>query len=678
MAEDTPSQEPRTLGFTAEVRQLLDLVIHSLYSDREIFLRELISNASDALDRARFLTLSRPELRAAEGEPQITITADAEAGTLTITDNGIGLTAEEAVEHLGTIARSGTKAFAQAMEEDEREEKVDASTLIGQFGVGFYSALMVAERVEVRSLSGEPEAEAILWSCDGSTDYHIGPGERETRGTDVVLHLREDAKEYLEADRLQEVVQRHSRYVGYPIYVGEEQVNEPKALWTRDPSELEDDDYKGFYKQLTGDWADPATWAHIRADVPMQYRALLFIPSQAPMDLNYVDGKRVMKLYARRVLIDEEARKLLPDYLRFVRGVVDSEDIQLNVSREMVQKTPLFDKLGKQLTGKVLRHLRDLAKKDPEEYTALWRDFGTVLKEGLHSDADQRKRLLELARFYSTRANDDSLVSLQEYVEAMPEGQDTIWFLTGPDLATARRSPHLEAFKKKGWEVLLMVDPVDEWVVQSIHAFEETPLKSVARGELELDEEEEAKELDEDFIGWLNGLLAGEVKEVRASNRLTNSASVLVDDEWGLSGNMQRILASVQKGMPPSMRILEVNPSHPMVEALANLHAQGRASEAEPLGRLLLDQAQLAEGVVSDPGKLLERMRALGNMAARGLGLELPEAPAADAAPGVDDIVNQVLAEAEEADAVEASADESAAQGEPEREEVVAELVDEG
>ncbi|MCB9743559.1 MAG: molecular chaperone HtpG, partial [Alphaproteobacteria bacterium] len=411
-----------------------------------------------------------------------------------------------AIEHLGTIARSGTKAFAQAMAEDNEkaEEKVDASTLIGQFGVGFYSALMVAERVEVRSLSGEPEAEAILWTCDGSTDYHVGPGDRETRGTDIVLHLREDAKEYLEADRIQEVVQRHSRYVGYPIFVGEEQVNEPKALWTRSPSEVEDDEYKEFYKQLTGDWAEPATWAHIRADVPMQYKALLFVPSQAPMDLNYVDGKRVMKLYARRVLIDGEARKLLPDYLRFVRGVVDSEDIQLNVSREMVQKTPLFEKLGKQLTGKVLRHLRDLAKKDPEEYIALWRDFGAVLKEGLHSDDDQRKRLLELARFHSTRFNDDGLVSLKEYVEAMPEGQDTIWYLTGPDMATVRRSPHLEAFKKKGWEVLLMIDPVDEWVVQSVHAFEETALKSVSRGELEMDEEEDARELDEGFIGWLN------------------------------------------------------------------------------------------------------------------------------------------------------------------------------
>ena len=614
---DTPSQESQSFGFDAEVRQLLDLVIHSLYSDREIFLRELISNASDALDRARLSGLSRSDLRPAEGEPGISLSLDEAAGTLTISDNGIGLTGEQARKALGTIAHSGTKAFAQAIRE---QGQGDVSRLIGQFGVGFYSALMVADHVEVRSLSAEPDAEPIVWACDGSTTYTLRAGDRATRGTDIVLKLREDCREYLDEGKIRDIVRKHSEFVPYPIHLGEDQLNQPRALWTRPASEISEDEYKSFYKHLSGDWADPALWMHVSADAPIQYRALLYLPTHPPYDMNYVDGRRVVRLYAKRVLIEEEARKLLPDYLRFVRGVVDSEDLQLNVSRELVQKTPLVEKIRKQVTTRLLKRLGEHAKDHAEDYKGFWRDFGAVLKEGLHSDSDNRDKLLELARFNTTQCADkDGLRSLAEYVESMVEGQDAIWYLTAPDWETASRSPHLEAFRKRGWEVLLLTDPIDEWAVQAVTNYKDKPLKSVARGDLDLEKDE--VKLDEGLSGWLNGLLGGEVKEVRTSGRLTDSPSVLVDDPHGISANMERLLRSMQKDMPPTQRILEVNPAHPWVKALERLHTDGRDGEAEPLARLLLDQAQLSEGTVKDPVALVQRLRALGDLAAKGLGV---------------------------------------------------------
>ena len=614
---DAPHQESESFGFDAEVRQLLDLVIHSLYSDKEIFLRELISNASDALDRARLMSLSNSELRPAEGEPGIRLSVDEAAGTLTITDNGIGLSAEQAKKALGTIAHSGTKAFAQAVRE---KGQGDASRLIGQFGVGFYSALMVADHVEVHSLGGDPEATPIVWSCDGSTTYTLRAGDRSTRGTDIVLKLREDCREYLDEGRIRDIVRKHSEFVPYPIRMGEDQLNEPQALWTRAASEIGEDEYKSFYKHLSGDWAEPALWMHVSADAPIQYRALMYLPTHPPYDMNYMDGRRIVRLYAKRVLIDDEARKLLPDYLRFVRGVVDSEDLQLNVSRELVQKTPVVEKIRKQLTSRLLKRLGEYAKDNAEDYKSFWRDFGPVLKEGLHSDSDNREKLLDLARFNTTRSEDKSgLRSLAEIVESMPEGQDAIWYLTGPDWETTSRSPHLEAFRKRGWEVILLTDPIDEWAVQSVTNYKDKPLKSVARGDLDLEKDEQ--KLDEGLNGWLNGLLGGEVKEVRSSGRLTDSPSVLVDDPHGLSANMERLLRSMQKDMPPTQRILEVNPAHPWVKALERLHTDGRDGEAEPLARLLLDQAQLSEGTVKDPVGLVTRLRTLGDLAAKGLGV---------------------------------------------------------
>ena len=604
-------------NFDAEVRQLLDLVIHSLYSDREVFLRELISNASDALDRARMAGLENPDLRPASGEPGIDIHIDPVDSTITISDNGIGLTSDQAVKALGTIAHSGTKAFAKALAEGAEHN------LIGQFGVGFYAALMVADHVTVHSLSGDPAAEAITWSCDGSTEYTLGAGTRETRGTDVVLKLREDCYDFLDADTLGSIVKRYSEFVSYPIRIAEEQVNEPKALWTRKPQDIEDGEYIEFYKQSCGDWADPATHIHVHADAPVQYKALLFVPAMVPQDLNYSDGRRPLKLYARRVLIVEEARELLPDYLRFVRGVVDSEDIQLNVSRELIQQDRTVKELREQLVNRVLRHLKKLAKKDREEFEKIWSDYGAVMKEGFSrrpgDTHDVTDKLTELALFRSTSAG---WTTLAEYLERMPEGQDTIWFLTAPDPQTAARSPHLEGFAKKGWEVLLLTDPVDEWVVQTVQNFEGKTLKAVSRGELDLDEEEVENDdavLDEDLVSWLKETLSGSVKDVRISSRLTDSPSVLVDDEHGVSANMQRIMSAMNPGMPMARRVLEINPGHDLVRALGALHQRGRKTEARPLAFLLVDQAQLTEGFMDDPGSLVERLQALSKLAAAGL-----------------------------------------------------------
>ncbi len=610
--------DTQTYGFEAEVRQLLDLVIHSLYSQREVFLRELISNSSDALDRLRVLGLSREDLRTSESEPGITLKLDSEARTLTITDNGIGLTAEEARDHLGTIARSGTKAFVQALE-DAKETTGDG--LIGQFGVGFYSALMVADHLVVESLSALPDSEPVRWTCDGSTTYTLGEGTRSERGTDVILTLREDADEFLDFDRLRSIVRKHSEFIRYGIVLDDKQVNEPSALWTRDPKEITEDEYQAFYRHVTGDWGEPAAWLHVRADAPLQYNTVLFFPSRAPHDLNYPDGKRPLKLYARRVLIEDEAKFLLPEYLRFVRGVVDTEDLELNVSREMVQQTGVVKVLNNQLTSRVLKRLKELANKDSETWLQLWSEYGQVLKEGIHSDPDRRDKLVELARFHSTRG--DEWVSLAEVIEAQADSDDTIWYLTGPDLETVKRSPHLEAFTRKGIEVLLLTDVVDEWVVQAIGSYKDKPLKSVARGELDLDDTPEP-ELTEGLVGWIGEVLGDEVKEVRASKRLTNSPSVLVDAQGAMGANMERILEQLGQDFPTSSRILEVNPNHPQVQALARLHDIGEKARAEPLARLLLDQALLLEGKVVDPAGLVDRIQALGTLAAGALGVETP------------------------------------------------------
>ncbi|MSQ00814.1 MAG: molecular chaperone HtpG [Myxococcales bacterium] len=604
-----------TLPFQAEVRQLLDLVVHSLYSDRDIFLRELVSNASDALDRARLLALTQTDLLAAEGEPRIELSVDRDRGTITVRDNGIGLTRTQTVEHLGTIARSGTKDFAKAI----REKGNSAEGLIGQFGVGFYASFMVAHKVEVHTLSAEPGAEPVLWTSDGGGEFILEPGSRDTRGTAVTLHLRSDSTEYLDTWKLKDIVKRHSAFVAFPILMDGDKLNEQQALWTRDPAEVTDEEYKGFYKQALHEWQEPAAWLHFRAEAPLEYQAILFFPTERPFDLDYPEGKRGVRLYQRRVLIQESSEQFLPRYLRFVKGVIDAPEVSLNVSREILQQTPVLRSIRTQVVKRVLRRLKELGRDDVVGYTRFWESFGSTLKEGVAEDRDNVEGITPLLRFRSTAG--DEWRDLATAKAEMKEGQKELWYLAGTDLGRMRVSPQLEAFRRKGWEVLLFCDPVDEWVAMNLTEFDGVALKSVARGELESDDDpiaEEARKHTEPFAAWVKELLGDSVVGVRPSRRLTDSPSVLVD-EGHVSSNMERILRSTrQAGAPKATRVLEINPEHVLVKRLVVLHGEGNTADAEPLARLLLDYAQLAEGHVEDVAGLTARLSALMLRAAGG------------------------------------------------------------
>ncbi len=602
------TEHAETHTFETETRKILDLVVKSLYSDRAVFLRELVSNASDALDRARYAALQRDDLREPDGELRIELVVDEDARTLTVRDNGIGMTRDQAVKQLGTIAHSGTKAFLQAAEDGEGVEG-----LIGQFGVGFYAAFMVSDRIVVESLSAEPGAEPVRWETTCDDSFTVAPGARETRGTDIVLHLKEDEAEFLQGWRIQELVRRYSDFVSFPIMQGDDQLNRGKALWTQAPSEISDEDYADFYKHVSGDWADPLTRVHFSSDAPMQFHALLFVPGSRPMDMDMPEGRVGVRLYSKRVMILEEARDLLPRYLRFLRGVVESDDLDLNVSRELLQQTPQASSLRKHVVKRVLRKLDELARTEPEDFLQLWESFGTALKEGVHEDAANRERLAKLLRYPTTAG--EELRSLQQVVDAMPEDQEAIWYFTGLELERMKQSPLLERFRKKGHEVILMDDPVDEWVVLHLQEFAGKELKSVARGEVDEPEQEDdpiaqaAKEQAKPLLEHLTGLLEGEVKAVRASGRLTDSPSVLVDDEAGLGSNLEKILRSANREVPASQRVLEINAEHPIVKNLARMKEQGRDALVEPLAWLLLDHARLAEGEIKDPAAMVSRLQ---------------------------------------------------------------------
>lgn len=624
-------------GFKAEVQQLLELMIHSVYSDREVFLRELVSNAADALDKARFLALTRPELLGVEGDAGIRVTVDDEAKTITIEDDGIGLTEEEAIENLGTIAKSGTKAFLEKMKQGEGDDSSSPS-LIGQFGLGFYSAFMVADRVTVESRSAEPDAGGIRWTSEGKGTFELEPIERDARGTAITLHLREDSEDFADAAKLRNIVRKHSNFLAWPIFVDDEQANSGKALWMEQPSQVGDAEANQFYKTIAMDWRDPALRVHLSVDSPFQYHALLFVPAERPYDLFNPEAPRGPRLYAKRVLIEEHARELLPDWLRFVRGVVDSEDISLNVSREMVQKTAVVQRIKKALTKRILKDLGRFAKADPPEapeidpdseelpppppatYETVWRAFGALLKEGYYHDkAAWGDQLLPLFRFNALSHDDENgLMSLEEYKEAMPEGQDTIWFITAESRQAALASPHLEGFKKKGWDVLLLTETVDEWFVNALEEFDGVSFKSVARGELDLDDEDDADKADlSGLTPFMHQVLGDAVAGVRESSRLTDSACVLVDDESGISSNMERILrAANQDVFAGAKRILEVNPRHPLIKSLAKLHASEKTEDAGTFTRLLLDDAMLLEGSVRDPAAMGRRLQDLLTRAA--------------------------------------------------------------
>jgi molecular chaperone HtpG len=616
--------QKQTLGFQAEVRQLLKLMIHSLYSHREIFLRELISNASDANDRLRFQAIADPQLHADGSELKIWVEHDANARTLTIRDNGIGMTREEAVEHLGTIAKSGTSEFFKALSGDQQKD----SQLIGQFGVGFYSAFIVADRVEVLTRKAGTGAESgTRWESSADGEFTVETVEAPERGTSVTLHLKEDAKEFADAYRLRSLIRRYSDHISFPVLMrkeGEasvdyETVNQAKALWTRPRADVTEDEYKQFYQHIAHDFNDPLIWSHNKVEGKREYTSLLYIPGAAPFDLWQKDAARGLKLYVRRVFIMDNAEQFLPLYLRFVKGVIDSSDLPLNVSRELLQQDAEVDAIRSGLARRVLDMIAKLATDEPEKYRKFWKEFGAVLKEGLAEDPSNRDKILPLLRFASTHdAENEPKASLKEYVERMKPGQERIYYRIGESLDAARASPYLEQLKERGIEVLLMSERIDEWVMGQVHEFEGKRFKDVARGDLELgplETEEDKKRKDED-LKESKGLLkrvkdaVGErVSEVKVGTRLKDSPACLVLGEHDLGASMRRIFEAQGQKMPSAKPVLELNVTHPIVKYLDQMQSEDDFAE---LSLLLFDQAALAEGgQLGNPSEYVGRLNRL-------------------------------------------------------------------
>ena len=614
-----------TRSFQAEVSRLLEIVAHSLYSEKEIFLRELISNASDACDRLRYAALTEPALAEGDANYRVLLTPDKKARTLTIADNGIGMNRDELIENLGTIARSGTAAFMSQLSGDARKDM----SLIGQFGVGFYSAFMVAERVEVLSRKAG-EAEGWRWVSDGKGEFSIEPCSEATRGAAIVVHLREGEDEYLDPSRLRRIVHTYSDHIGLPIMLDEggkeETINSASALWTRPRSEITPEQYKEFYHHVGHSFDDPWLTLHNKAEGVLEYTNLLFVPTTKPFDLFDPERKSRVKLYVRRVFITDEGTELLPAYLRFLRGIVDSEDLPLNISREMLQSNPMVARIRQQLTRRVLGELDKKAAEAPEEYAKFWENFGGVLKEGLYEDRDQRDALLGLARFHSSTR--DSLVSLDEYIEKMRPGQDAIFTITGDNIEVVKRSPQLEGFRARNVEVLLLTDPIDEFWVPAIRSYKEKSFKSATRGGVELDkiaapeEEKHEKPVPSAKLASLIAIfklaLGDAVKDVRSSDRLTDSAVCLVADEGDMDMHFERLLKQHRQLDTTAKRILELNPRHKLIERLAATVGQSGASDQlSEFAWLLLDQARIVEGEqLPDP---LAFARRLAELLGRGL-----------------------------------------------------------
>jgi len=618
-----PETPKETLAFQAEVRELLKLMIHSLYSHREIFLRELISNASDANDKLRFESLSKPELLAGDTELAVWIEADKDKGTLSIRDNGIGMSREEATSHLGTIARSGTAEFFKKLSGDQQQD----SKLIGQFGVGFYSAFIVAERVEVLTRrAGLPAGEGVRWASSADGEFTVETVERAERGTTVVLHLKEDAKEFLDAWHLRSLVRRYSDHIAFPVRMpkeGEatleyEAVNRGTALWARPKSEIKDEEYVEFYRYLTHGQGEPLSWSHNRVEGKREYTSLIYIPSDAPFDLWQRDGARGLKLYVRRVFIMDDAEQFLPLYLRFVKGVLDSADLPLNVSRELLQADSEVEAMRGALTRRVLEMLAKLARDDAAKYQGFWREFGAVLKEGLAEDHSNRDKLLPLLRFASTTTGDEETVSLAEYVARMQTGQDKIYFVVGESLAAARSHPAIESLRARNVEVLLLGRRIDAWVMDHLQDFEVKKFRDATRGDLELGalasaaEKEKVEELlkeSKPLLKRVKDSLGERVSEVRVSTRLKDSAAVLVAGEHDMSAPLRRALEAAGQAAPPSKPVLELNVDHHLVKYLEK---RENTDEFSDLALVLFEQATLAEGAqLPDPGAFVQRLNKL-------------------------------------------------------------------
>ena len=624
-ASKPAGKQAETLNFQAEMSRLLDIVAHSLYSEKDIFLRELISNASDACDRRRHDALTRPELAVAGGDYRIAIAIDTKARTLSVSDNGIGMNRDELVANLGTIARSGTAAFAASLTGDSRKD----SSLIGQFGVGFYSAFMVADRVEVLTRRAG-EDDAWRWTSDGKGSFTVEPAARDAHGSTVIVHLRGDDDSFLGRERLGGIVRRYSDHIPFPITLAEdggepEQANLGAALWTRPKSDVTAEQYAEFYHHVAHAMDEPRSVLHFHAEGVIDYRALLFVPGARPFDLFQPERQSRVKLYVRRVFITDHETGLVPSWLRFLRGVVDSEDLPLNVSREMLQDNPVTAKIRAGIVKRTLDELERQAKDDAPAYNAFWTDFGAVLKEGIYEGATERDRLIGLSRFRSTAG--DGLTSLADYVGRMKEGQDAIWYIGGDDAAALARSPQIEAFRAKGVEVLLLTDPVDDFWIPMVGTHDGKPFKSVTRGGADLSKIKGGDDKAEDQpaatdLGPLTAAmklaLGEQVKDVRGSGRLTDSAVCLVAGDHDMDIHLERILRAHKQIDKAAARILEINPKHPLIRSLANTaKADAKAAVLNDAAHLLLDQARILEGEpVADPAEFARRMT---RMMAQGL-----------------------------------------------------------
>jgi len=624
----TASKE--TLGFKTEVKQLLHLMIHSLYSNKEIFLRELVSNASDACDKLRFQALSNGDLYENDSELKVDITFDKDAGTLTIADNGIGMTRDDVVNHLGTIAKSGTAEFLSQLSGDQKKD----SQLIGQFGVGFYSAFIVADKVTVETRrAGADASDGVRWESEGEGEFSLEVIDLPARGTRITLHLKEGEQEFADTFRLENLIRKYSDHIAIPVFVqkdaeenedGEEAtsneaVNQAQAMWTRPKSDLSDEDYTEFYKHVSHDWNEPLTWMHNRVEGKLDYTSLLYIPSKAPFDLWNREATRGLKLYVQRVFIMDDAEQFLPTYLRFVKGVLDSNDLSLNVSREILQQDKQVDSLRSALVKRVLDTLEKLAKKDAEKYQTFWEAFGEVLKEGPAEDFANREKIAGLFRFATTQSDDATQnVGLSDYVSRMRDGQKKIYYITGDSYESAAASPHLEYFRKKGVEVLLLTDRVDEWMVGHLNDFDGKPFQDVTKGELDLDELADSDEKDQQkaleeahkaLVERLQAALLEQVKEVRVTSRLSDSPACLVVGQYDMGGHMRRMMEAAGQPVPEPEMALEINPTHPLIERLDKEPDEDRFAE---LALLIHAQAQLAEGSqLKQPAQYVARLNKL-------------------------------------------------------------------
>lgn len=613
------ASESATMQFKAEVQQVLRILAHSLYTDREIFLRELISNASDALHRLQFEMLTNQNVLDADAELAVRITSDEEAKTITISDSGIGMTREELIENLGTIAQSGARALLQTLEAGQR------GNIIGQFGVGFYAAFMVADRVTVVSRSHRPDAEAALWESTGGNDFVIAPAEKADRGTAITLHLKDDALEFAKPWRLEQAIRKHSEFVSFPVYVGENVVSKDSAIWRKAPREVKPEEYEAFYKQLTFDYEAPIHTLHLSTDAPIDLHAILFIPSKRERGLmqQHIEGK--IKLYSRKVLIQDETKDLLPNYFRFVEGVVDSEDLPLSVSRETVQGSAVLQRIKKTLTGRMHKELRDLADKNPEKYATFWKEFGPFIKEGIATEYADREELTKLLRFHSTKAEGDALVSLAEYSERMIEGQEEIYFLVSSDLATARRSPHLDALTSRGLEVLLFVDMMDSFMLNGLSDYNGKKLKNIDDADLQLPGEPDELPADALSDEALEGLIAkvrdqlGErITDVRGSKILRESPVRLAAADDGPGREMERIQRMLGRETGTPKRLLELSRVNPLVASLAQIAQDQPDSPLLPiLIEQLYDSALLLEGLHPNPSDMVPRIQQLMEAAAK-------------------------------------------------------------